>query len=79
MDAALWLLEEQMLSWANVWNGLIAVAHPVSLRIPIVAPFAAQLFGGATGWAPVAVAIFNAVFIIGPDGHDGYEQQYNYG
>lgn len=76
MDAALRIVRVQILSWADVGNGSISMAHPISDRIPIVAPFAVEFFGLGTAWFTVAVRISRIVSImrLGTDGHNARKQ-----
>lgn len=78
MDAALRFLEEQMLDGTDIRYGLVAMAHPVSLRIPIVSPLASEFLGCTACWATIAIGIFNTGFVLGENRRCRNDQQNNY-
>lgn len=79
VNAALRFFEKQMLGGADVGDSLVAMAHPIPLRVPIITPFASELLRCTARWTPVAMVIFTTVFVLRQNGSDRYEQQYNYG
>lgn len=72
MDATLWIVEVQIFGWANVWDGSISMAHPISDRIPIITPFTIHVFQFVASRLAIAVRVFGLVgaMLLRTDGNN---------